>query len=344
MRDLLRYVAVPAAVGGIVGLMVMLMTSGPAADAPGFAAAVRRAAPSVVNIYSTSASHRICANPRYRDWCRSNAGTQNALGSGVVVRENGYILTNNHVIEGAHEILVAFTNGQATTAQVVGTDPDTDLAVIKIQASGLPVIPISSSELTQVGDVALAIGNPFGIGQTVSQGIISAKGRAGITPMPHDDFIQTDAAINPGNSGGALIDSTGALIGINTMMYSRSGGSEGIGFAIPSTLALSILDEIVATGRVTRGWLGIELADGVEPGVASGLRVTRVLPGGPAQLAGIRQGDVILDIAGQPVTHPAVVSRAIATARPGTELALGIGREGSRVDVTAISGLRPRLD
>ncbi|MDP6376772.1 MAG: trypsin-like peptidase domain-containing protein [Pseudomonadales bacterium] len=341
MRELLRYVVVPATVGGLVGLAVMLLTTKESyTDKPGYASAVRRAAPSVVNIYSTSASHRICENPRYRDWCRDNARMQNALGSGVVVRDDGYILTNNHVIQGASEILVAFTNGQATTAQIVGTDPDTDLAVIKVQASGLPVIPIAE-RTTEVGDVALAIGNPFGIGQTVSQGIISAKGRAAITPMPHDDFIQTDAAINPGNSGGALIDSSGALIGINTMMYSQSGGSEGIGFAIPTTLALAILDEIVATGRVTRGWLGIELAETVQFDSGLGVLVTRVLNRGPAFDAGLRTGDVIVEINDRRVDSSSVVSRTIAETNPGTTVTLDIMRDGRFMSLTANSGRRP---
>jgi serine protease DegS len=266
---------------------------------------------------------------------------QSSLGSGVVVRADGHILTNNHVIAGADEILVAFSNGQATTASVIGSDPETDLAVIKVEANGLHPIALGNSEAVEVGDVALAIGNPFGIGQTVSSGIISAKGRTGISLSPYDDFIQTDAAINPGNSGCALIDAAGNLIGINTMIFSRSGGSEGIGFAIPSQLAMSVLGEIVETGRVTRGWLGIELSSTPTAGMAVGLEVTRVLQRGPADQAGLRVGDLIVAIDEQPAVSSAVVSRLIAHAAPGASIELDILRGEQAITVTARSGERP---
>jgi serine protease DegS len=301
----------------------------------------------VVNIYSSKVlTPPICELPRFQEWCDRFSGPeenhmQSSLGSGVIVHEDGYILTNNHVIAGADEILVAFNNGQATTATVVGNDPETDLAVIQVEATGLNPIPIGASGAVEVGDVALAIGNPFGIGQTVSSGIISAKGRTGISPSPYDDFIQTDAAINPGNSGGALIDATGNLIGVNTLIFSRSGGSEGIGFAIPAQLAMSVLGEIIETGRVTRGWLGVELASTPATGMAVGLEVTRVLQAGPADEAGLQVGDLIVAINQHPAVSSAVVSRQIAHATPGSAIQLDILRGESQLSVTARSGERP---
>ncbi len=347
MREVVRYVLIPAVVGGLVGLIVMF-ASGNDPQKPGFAAAVKLAGPSVVNIYSTQFVGRppICQLPRFREWCNAIAGDRpqrmpGSLGSGVVVREDGYILTNNHVIEQADEILVAFANGQATTAQLVGQDPLTDLAVIKVQAQGLSVISIGSSDSAEVGDVALAIGNPFGIGQTVSLGIISAIGRTGISQSPYYDFIQTDAAINPGNSGGALIDAEGNLIGINTLIFSRSGGSLGIGFAIPSELAMSILDEIVTTGRVVRGYLGVVLAPNPPPGALAGLTVDEVYVDSPAEAAGIHPGDLIVSINGQPSASSTSVIRQLAKSSPGDLLRLELLRDGAPLTLTARSGERP---
>ncbi len=349
MREMIRYVLLPALIGGLVGLAVtMAMRAGPAPSAKaGYALAVKRAAPAVVNIYSTKVlAPPICQLPRFKEWCDRFSGgekehMQSSLGSGVIVREDGYILTNNHVVAGADEILVAFNNGQATTASVIGSDAETDLAVIKVEANGLRPIPLGSSADVEVGDVALAIGNPFGIGQTVSSGIISAKGRTGISASPYDDFIQTDAAINPGNSGGALIDSEGDLIGINTLIFSRSGGSEGIGFAIPAQLAMSVLDEIVETGRVTRGWLGIVLSSIPNAGMAVGLEVTQVLPRGPADLAGVQVGDRILAVNDQPAVSSTAVSRRIAEAAPGSTIRLDVLRGDEQLQMTARSGERP---
>jgi serine protease DegS len=350
MRELVRYVLIPALVGGLVGLTVVLAPSfsEPQQSKPGYAAAVKRAAPAVVNIYSSRVlTPPICQQPRFKEWCDRFSGNsahhmQSALGSGVIMREDGFILTNNHVIAGADEILVAFHNGEATTARLIGSDQETDLAVIQVQATGLMPIPQGSSAAVEVGDLALAIGNPFGIGQTVSSGIISAKGRAGISPSPYDDFIQTDAAINPGNSGGALIDSEGNFIGLNTLIYTRSGGSAGIGFAIPSQLALSVLDEIIATGRVTRGWLGIELASTPAPGKPVGLEITRVLPGGPADEAGLRTGDLLVAINQHAAANSNVVSRQIAHTTPGTDIALEVVRNGVQIALVARSGERPQ--
>ncbi len=348
MREVVRYVLIPAIVGGLVGLLVMFANNGSVSQKPGYSAAVKRAGPSVVNIYSTQFVGRppICQLERFREWCNAIAGESpqrmpGSLGSGVVVRADGYILTNYHVIEQADEILVAFNNGQATTAQLIGQDPLTDLAVIKVQAQGLSVISMGSSDSAEVGDVALAIGNPFGIGQTVSLGIISAIGRTGISRSRYYDYIQTDAAINPGNSGGALIDTEGNLIGINSMIFSRSGGSMGIGFAIPSELAMSILDEIVTTGRVVRGYLGVDLAPNPPTGALAGLTVDNVRSNSPAQQAGIRRGDLIVSINGQPSVSSTSVVRQLAKSSPGDVLNLEILRNGVPLALTARSGERP---
>jgi len=349
MAALLRYVLVPALVGGSVGLLVLLLLGNDrtAPERPGFASAVQRAAPAVVNIYSTKVvTPPICELPRFREWCERFSGDgrrqmQSSLGSGVIVHGDGYILTNNHVIAGADEILVGFNDGQATTATLVGSDPETDLAVIRVNARRLSPITLNSRDDVQVGDLALAIGNPFGIGQTVSAGIISAKGRAGISPSPYDDFIQTDAAINPGNSGGALIDADGELIGINTLIYSRAGGSEGIGFAIPAPLAMSVLEEIIATGRVTRGWLGVELTNSPAPGSGVGLEVTAVLRGGPAAAAGLAAGDLLVAINDQPAAGSTLVSRVIAHTAPGEPIRLDVLRGGEALRLEARAGERP---
>ena len=263
MTQLTRFILVPAVIGAMVGLAIILLNNSND-DRPGYANAVASAAPAVVNIFSTKITQRspLCRIPAYRALCEAFPGQQqlqNSLGSGVIVRADGYVLTNQHVVEGADEIIVMFANNQTTTAEVIGTDPHTDLAVIKVAADGLPVIPELDGNVPLVGDVALAIGNPFGLGHSVSQGIISAFSRTLITNSPYDDFIQTDAAISPGNSGGALVDHQGRLLGINTMIYSQSGGSEGIGFAIPADIALSVMEQIVQNGRVIRGWLGVNL-------------------------------------------------------------------------------------
>lgn len=345
MQQLIRYILVPAAVGALVGLLVIVAGLRPTPEGkPGYAEAVKRAAPSVVNIYSTKVvKPPVCEIPRFREWCErfSSYGrdhTQSSLGSGVIVRKDGYVLTNNHVIAGADEILVAFADGQATTATVVGSDPETDLAVIRVQVRGLTAIPMGSSDDLEVGDLVLAIGNPFGIGQTVSSGIISAKGRAGISSL-YDDFLQTDAAINPGNSGGALIDVAGRLVGINTLIFSRSGGAEGIGFAVPVKLAMSILEEIVATGRVTRGYLGAALAN--NRGAGTGLEVAGVEPGGPAHAAGLLPGDLILAIDGRPAASSTMVTRQIARTAPGSMLSLTIQRNDKQLVLVATAGTRP---
>ena len=347
--------------GLFVGFLIAtaLMIQSIAAFAHGapetFADLVEEVSPAVVNITTTtvidlSDSDDLPIVPEgspfedfFRDFEdrqqeRNRSRKSQALGSGFFISEDGYVVTNNHVIAGADEILVAFADGQATTATVVGSDPETDLAVIRVQVRGLTAIPMGSSDDLEVGDLVLAIGNPFGIGQTVSSGIISAKGRAGISSL-YDDFLQTDAAINPGNSGGALIDVAGRLVGINTLIFSRSGGAEGIGFAVPVKLAMSILEEIVATGRVTRGYLGAALAN--NRGAGMGLEVAGVEPGGPAHAAGLLPGDLILAIDGRPAASSTMVTRQIARTAPGSMLSLTIQRNDKQLVLVATAGTRP---
>lgn len=263
--------------------------------------------------------------------------TRNGLGSGVIVTEDGYILTNNHVIDGANEIKVALQDGREFTAKVVGRDPKSDLAVIKVDANDLPVVTLTDSDKVQIGDVALAIGNPFGVGQTVTSGIVSATQRGGIGIEAYEDFIQTDAAINPGNSGGALVDIQGRLIGINTAILSRSGGNHGVGFAIPSNLARSVMESLIQDGHVTRGYLGVniqnitpELAEAFNLEDRKGALVGGVMPDSPASKAGLRSGDVILKFNGTDVTDSRRLQLAVAQSRPGSEVPVEILRDGKR--------------
>lgn len=271
--------------------------------------AVKVAAPAVVNIFTTQKlkqTNPLFNDPVFREFFGNQfpertqqSPNENSLGSGVIVRPDGYILTNNHVIAQADQIVVSLQDGRRAVAKVVGTDPDTDLAVIKIELDNLPVLPFKLSG-NEVGDVVLAIGNPFGVGQTVTQGIISATGRSDLGINTYEDFIQTDAAINPGNSGGALIDVAGNLIGVNTAIFSQSGGSLGIGFAIPAKVCQQVLNSILKDGRVIRGWLGISLVppqqdDVLEPR-KPGVMVAGVLKNGPAAQAGLKVGDKIVKV------------------------------------------------
>ena len=347
MPAIIRYILVPAVIGASLGLVVTvaLFFFNGQDDKPGYASAVRLAAPSVVNIYSSKILEpAVCQQPWFREWCERFGGAdpgqmQSSLGSGVIADEAGYVLTNYHVIAGADEIFVMFASGQSTTAVLIGADPETDLAVIQVPIQGLNPIRIGNSDEVEVGDLALAIGNPFGIGQTVSAGIVSAKGRAGISASLYDDFIQTDAAINPGNSGGALIDTSGALIGINTLIFSPSGGSQGIGFALPSRLVVAILEEIIATGKVTRGWLGVTL----NPPLLDnpGLLVTQVAQPSPARTAGVQPGDLLLAVNGAEAGSLIQVSRLIAQTPPGGNLIMTIQRNATRFDVIAVAAERP---
>ena len=331
-------------VGVLVGLSLLLFREAspapPAAPEHGYAAAVQRAAPAVVNIFSTRVTTRsrswLCELPQYRAFCERDRQLQSSLGSGVMVRQDGYILTNHHVVDAGAEIVVAFNDGRQERARVVGTDAITDLAVVKVDGADFPVIERASSEEAEVGDVVLAIGNPFGIGQAVSLGIVSAKGHYGIG-APYDDLIQTDAAVNPGNSGGALVDRQGRLLGINTMIYSRGGGSDGIGFAIPVDRAVRVLNEILQHGEARHGWFGVVFAANPAP---DGLRVARVVRGSPAHRAGLRRGDVLLSINGQPTTALQPVLRQILETEPGSRLAIRIRRNGAVRSLEAVAGLR----
>jgi serine protease DegQ len=267
----------------------------------------------------------------------------------VIVSPDGYILTNHHVVEAADEIEVALADGRTAKAAIVGTDPESDLAVVKIDLKNLPAMTFGRSESTRVGDVVLAIGNPFGVGQTVTMGIVSALGRSGLGINTFENFIQTDAAINQGNSGGALVDSNGNLIGINSAILSRSGGSIGIGFAIPTSLARQVLDQIIQTGSVTRGWIGVEvqdlttdLAQSFRLSSAKGALIAGVLPDSPAEKAGIKRGDVLLTVEGKPVTDSSGMLNLIAGLDPGKSANLTVMRNQTEVQVKVKVGRRPR--
>lgn len=349
MARVVRYLLLPALFGAVVGVAVLALLRESNAPADGYADAVAAAAPSVVNIYSTKVVHTrpnpICELPRYRELCKAlesaNPRLQNSLGSGVIAREDGYILTNAHVIADADEIVVAFSDGQTASAEIIGIDPETDLAVIHATIPGLVPIKLGLSDSARVGDVVLAIGNPFGIGQTVSMGIISAKGRYGLSSSPYEDFLQTDAPINPGNSGGALIDVHGRLLGINSLIYSQTGGYQGIGFAVPVKLAFTVLDEIIKEGRVVRGWLGIEIANNPGATTDAGLSIATVLPGSPADLAGIQEGDLIVGINDEPAVDARIVTQQIGLAAPGSDIKLKLMRNAEPIEVHATAGIRP---
>lgn len=323
--------------------------------ADSYAAAVKRATPAVVNIYTSKIVrrpyHPLLDDPFFQRFFNRSPSTQRervqrSLGSGVILSTDGYVLTNNHVISGATEILVLLSDGRDALASVIGTDPDTDLAVLKIDLPDLEPIPVGNPDEAEVGDVVLAIGNPYGFGQTVTQGIISATGRYGLQLNTYENYIQTDAAINPGNSGGALVDSRGNLLGINTAIYSRSGGSQGIGLAIPSDYAVKVLRDIVSHGYVVRGWLGIE----VQPvpamisgpdGSATGLVVSDVVPDSPAAAAGLQPGDVLVAINGAATNQGRNAMYRIALMAPGDDIEIDVYRNERRIRLTGKIGQRP---
>jgi serine protease DegQ len=314
--------------------------------------AAKRAAPAVVSIATTQArtAHPLANDPWFRFFYgdREDDSPQMGLGSGVIVSPEGYILTNNHVVEGAQEIEVTLSDSRRTTAKVIGTDPDTDLAVLRITLDRLPVIVMGNSDTVQVGDKVLAIGNPFGVGQTVTGGIISALGRNQLGINTFENFIQTDAAINPGNSGGALVDVNGSLLGINTAIYSRSGGNMGIGFAIPVNTARQVLEGLVRDGQVTRGWIGVEpvelnsdLAETFGIKQTEGVIVTGVLQNGPAFQAGLKPGDVLLTVGDKDVHNVSELLTLIAAQTPGTAVKMRIKRRNVEMTLDVTPAQRP---
>jgi Do/DeqQ family serine protease len=325
-----------------------------------YAIAVNRAAPSVVNVYTSKhmevPARPLSEDPLFRQMFGKAFGfghkqASTSLGSGVIVSEEGYLLTNYHVVAAADAIEIALADGRVGTAKVVGADPDTDLAVLKLieDLRPLPVANFAMDRSLHVGDVVLAIGNPFGVGQTTTQGIVSALGRNGLGINTYENFIQTDAAINPGNSGGALVDVNGSLVGINAAIYSETGGSLGIGFAIPVDTARKVMEEIIKTGAVQRGWLGIEPQD-ITPDLARAFRlpadtqgvvIASVIPGGPAAKGSLRVGDIVQTVNEVVVSDTMMMLRLIGALPPGEKVTLGIRRGGKTRELTVTMGMKP---
>jgi len=321
-----------------------------------YADAVNRAAPSVVSISTAKKVQQrlntLWQDPFFQRYFQLNQlnppqreRIERSLGSGVVVSGDGYVLTNEHVIRGADQIAVSTYDGRIAMARVVGTDPDTDLAVLYVDLPNLRPISFGNPDAARVGDVVLAIGNPYGFGQTVTQGIISAIGRWGLNLTTYENYLQTDADINPGNSGGALVDVGGKLLGINSAIYSRSGGSQGIGLAVPVDLAQKVLQDIIQHGRVIRGWLGLEGAEVSEENSANssplGVLITRVYAGGPADEAGIKPGDIITHIDGNHVDDGRNSMLEVAAMMPGRMISIRILRQGETLEIPLAVGTRP---
>jgi Do/DeqQ family serine protease len=314
--------------------------------------AAQRASAAVVSINtSQSAGKHANSNDPWFKFFYGDRGDepQGGLGSGVIVSPSGYILTNNHVVEEADEIEVILNDSRRAKAKVIGTDPDSDLAVLKIELDKLPTIVLGNSDALQVGDQVLAIGNPFGVGQTVTSGIVSALGRNQLGINTFENFIQTDAAINPGNSGGALVDTNGNLLGINTAIYSRSGGSMGIGFAIPVSTAKQVLEGLVKDGQVTRGWIGVEpndlsaeLAETFDVKIKEGVIITGVLHNGPAAKAGIKPGDVIETVGDRKISDVTQLLATVASLKPGTAVPFTVNRKSQELTLTVTPGVRPK--
>jgi serine protease DegQ len=342
----------------IVALREVAPSIGTGPAQASYADAAQKAMPAVVNVFSSKDGSlppdSRAKDPLFRyffgDRNKGNKQQEPAtnLGSGVIVSSEGYILTNQHVVDGADQIEIALADGRTTTAKVIGVDPETDLAVLKVNMTNLPTITLGRIDQSRVGDVVLAIGNPFGVGQTVTMGIISALGRNHLGINTFENFIQTDAPINPGNSGGALVDTNGNLLGINTAIYSRSGGSLGIGFAVPVSTARSVLESIITTGTVTRGWIGVEPQD-VTPEIAesfgldqkSGAIVAGVLQGGPADKAGIKPGDILVRVNGEDITDTTRLLNVIAQIKPGTDAKVHLMRKNKEMDLRVMIGKRP---
>ncbi len=377
MKRLLHYISWPVLCGLLAAAVILLafpqLTSQPQqapmntselAPANGnwsgpasYSAAVSRAAPSVVNIYThkelTQAQHPLLDDPLFRRFFNSSNQPRqkrmlSSLGSGVIVDSSGYVLTNNHVVSEADQIIALLHDGREAKAKVIGNDPETDLAVLKIEVENPAAINIGEPSQAAVGDVVLAIGNPFGVGQSVSQGIISATGRNGLGLNTFENFLQTDAAINPGNSGGALVDVYGNLLGINSAILDGTGYSVGVGFAIPADTAMKVLNDIVQHGRVIRGWLGVEASAlsqqlatrlGIDP--PQGLLITNIYNNGPAHIAGVLPGDVIIRINSYWAWDNERSMNLVARLAPGDPVNLELWRKGESLKVTAIAGTRP---
>ena len=340
---------------GEPGNQVPMLQAPSRAASGSFRDAAAKAMPAVVNIYTSKASrqsHPLLKDPFFRRFFGERAPPDEqlaSLGSGVIVSSDGYILTNFHVIDGADAIEVGLADGRKAAARLVGADPETDLAVIRVSERNLPVMVLGDPEQSRVGDVVLAIGNPFGVGQTVTLGIISALGRNNLHINHFENFIQTDAAINFGNSGGALVDTHGNLLGINSAIYSQTGGSVGIGFAIPVSTAKMVLDSIVKHGQVVRGWIGIEsqditpeLADSFGLAKRSGAIIAGVVSGGPADRAGILPGDILVAVAGEPVADTSEMLNLIAQLEPGAKTKMTILRKRREATLEVAVGRRPR--
>lgn len=331
-------------------------SGGTATPTESFAPAAQKVIPSVVNVFTQqkvrSPTHPALQDPIFRyffgDRLDARPREVSNLGSGVIVTTNGYILTNHHVVEAADQIEVALADGQTVPARVIGADPETDLAVLKIDADKLPAITFANPDSLKVGDWVLAVGNPFGVGQTVTAGIVSALGRTHLGINTFENFIQTDAAINPGNSGGALVDAAGNLVGVNSAIYSRTGGSQGIGFAIPVSIARQVMEQIIKSGSVTRGWVGVEVQD-LTPELAEsfnlpdveGALIAGVLKGGPADSGGVRPGDILLAVNGQKVADSASLLNLIAELKPGASARLTVARKQQTFDLKVEVGRRP---
>jgi serine protease DegQ len=328
-----------------------------AARPASYSDAVAKAAPAVVYIFSSgtarAARHPFPDDPVFRRFFGDSLDDPRGprLGSGVIVSRQGYLLTNNHVVEGMEEIEVLLADGKTRLkARLVGTDPETDLAVLKVEREGLPAITFGASESLRVGDVVLAIGNPFGVGQTVTLGIVSGLGRRGLNLNTYENFIQTDASINVGNSGGALVDAAGSLVGINTAIFSRTGGSVGIGFAIPVATARAVLEQIVEQGGVTRGYIGVqtqgvssEVAEALKAAKTTGVLIAGVERDGPAEKAGVKAGDVLVAVNAVPTPDAATMLDAVAELKPGSQASLRLRREQKEIDLQVTVGKRPQV-
>jgi serine protease DegQ len=340
---------------GAPGRAVPVLQAPALGGADGYRDAAGRAMPAVVNILTSKAmrdSHPLLKDPFFRRFFGDKLPPDEqmaSLGSGVIVSSDGYILTNYHVVEAADEIEVGLADGRKAQARIVGTDPETDLAVIRIKEGNLPVMVLGHADEARVGDVVLAIGNPFGVGQTVTMGIISALGRNNLHINHFENFIQTDAAINFGNSGGALVDTHGNLLGINSAIYSQTGGSVGIGFAIPVSTAKTVLENIIQHGQVVRGWIGVEsqditpeLADSFGLGKSSGAIIAGVVSGGPADRAGIRPGDILLTVDGKQVSNTNDMLNLIAQLEPERKTRMTVMRKNRQATLDVVVGKRPR--